>query len=86
MILNAERIPVEHRYRGLRYVLDCVAKNYPNMPVLLTNVAALVDEVAGALAEQDERSALVHGLRLLDTAELLHLIDILDGKEIPNEH
>lgn len=80
MIFNAQRVSIELRYQGLGYVLDCVSKNYPDAPVSLVNVATLVDEVAGAFAEQDERSMLIHGLRLLDTTETLHLIDILDGK------
>lgn len=77
--LKAETVSIDRRMEALAYVLDCVKRSYGHEGIALRNLAALVDGVADAVASDDTPATLVRGLRLLDLAELDHVVGVPRG-------
>lgn len=77
----AMNISLERRVEGLAYVLDRVRKSYEGQPIELQNLLVLVEKVAEALEREDLQAVAVHGLRLLDLAEIAGLTGILEAPD-----
>lgn len=80
---HAERLDVDVRLEALAYVVERVQRAYGEEEAIsLPNVATLVDAVAEAALLDDLPTAMVHGSRLLDEAEVAHLVMLLTVPEL----
>lgn len=79
---SVSRYPIspERRVEGLAYVLGCVRRSYAGQEITLSNLLDLVEKVADAREKHDDQAAVVHGLRLLEIAELNHLVGLLENR------
>lgn len=78
---NAYAVPIDVRWDALAWVLERVKAAYGDDAIALRNVAALVDGVADAVAQNDRTLALVRGMRLLNDVELVELWSRLGGEQ-----